>query len=472
MMKPIDPEYERLYSRWSGLWELREDLGWSLFLAFLPDEERSSVDEIVTRLLAQASALGLDRTRFRRLARTYVSATLSRQKPTETLMAWLTNEQAEERLKISRLPSSIEKAFDFVRATVGIDTTPFGTIWDGYCLLADELEQDEIEAIAREWRREWQDASRKPSTDPFADEIFWVSRDFEEFFDAISRYRAFERFNLGEFASVFDDVEKMAGGRLLEVATALGLFDPGERAMPFHIRAAAIDLWLVSRTRTLPERLSDLVGLCLRGLVRSQNADGSWPSEVSTPPPIEAERHRFDRVFYPDPFATALCANCLLRLSRSEEHHERAIKAVEWLLREQRANGSWLEDPPTAYQPEPPSGLWTTILAAEAIVRTNKSGTARAVNRSLEWIHEQQKGLGQWEGRGIPDFLLTVQILELNRGRNELAASLSGYFETARGLLLRSARLAQEDDSAALQLAIVAAHSSVEAFLYWLLCLP
>lgn len=489
-MKPIDPEYERLYSRWSRLRELREDLSSTLFLAYSPDKKRArvSVDEIVAGLLVEASALGLDRTRFQRLARNYLSAILSLRKPTGTLMAWLTSEQERSRGAISQLPSTVEKAFDFVRSAVGTD--PYlneGTVWEGYCLLADELKQDDVEAIARSWRREWQEASPNSSADqprdPFADEIFWDSRDFEELFNAISRYRVFERFDLEEFAQVFRDVEKMAGAHLLEAAAALGLFDPGESALPFHVRAVAIDLWLVSRTRTLPEHLSDLVALCLRGLVRSQNADGSWPSEVRIEQPLQPldadpsgkvwrPSRRFNLDFYPDRLATALCTVCLLRLSRSEEHHERARKAVEWLLREQQPDGSWREHTYVQGSPEPASDLWTTVLASEAIARSKNSGTKRAVDRSVEWILGQQGSFGHWEGRGIPDFLLTVQILEFNRGRDALAMPLSGYFETARGLLLRSATLAQEDDPTARQLAIVAAHSGVEAFLYGLLCQP
>jgi hypothetical protein len=63
-----------------------------------------------------------------------------------------------------------------------------------------------IADVVREWKEEVRSA-REHTT--LRSDIFWNSRDYEEQADAVSYYRFFEVFDIGEFPKSAEEIEEM-----------------------------------------------------------------------------------------------------------------------------------------------------------------------------------------------------------------------------------------------------------------------
>lgn len=449
-----------LHDTLRGLLALRRDveLAELVWMSAAGRSESPQASSDLKETVAQAVAVGLD-------AATFSTALLSDFNvadggETGSVVAGLIQGRIDEVCgELGGVPATIEKARDWVRA-VTRDHSHEDTDYEAYVALADELDPAVVDRIASDWRRAWQEHRNRGRDRLAASEVFWVSRDHEDLFDDVAHYRFFERFTLGEFDTLFVDLERRLGASLLDLAGSLDPFGTVPGPDP-HARNAAQAIWLVSRSRRLPVVLVDVVGLVLRGLSHAASPDGSWPSPIET--------GEGPGRYLPDTVATAAACITVFKLSTSDAQQTQAARGVDWLLQNQAADGHW---PP--YGPDPLQGdaVLGTALALEAILRSGRANVERAAARAAEWLIDAQHPAGGWRERSLPNPLLTVVVL----GALDLWQSdpqpLAEPLVLARDLLRRSERLALEDSAEARQLAVVAAHAGIETFLYAVLEQP
>jgi hypothetical protein len=457
--------YQDRYERFSALHQLSRDTDF-LAIHVMSGASGERFDAVIDALADEGANLGLDQARFKRLLRNHVSARGSGKKPTGKLYEYLNAEIAAARKAVGELLGGRGKAIAFLEAIVRDASRVGDTDYEAYTYLGAAVEESAIERVADHWRTEWEKSRPSREADPGGSEVFWISLDFQETPDLVAHLRFYEAFGLGEFELVFRDALNHIGEALLEHANALGPFDVRPRG-GFDIRAAAFELWLASRVAQVRYELQDTLLLALRALVRRQNSDGSWPSEVGVRTDATSGTSRLS--FGPDNYSTALACVVLLKLGSSEEHAQVASRGVLWLLKQQSADGSWSDN---VFGEGAHGDLLTTLLAMEATLRSGNTRTASATDRAAKWIYARQDDLGGWfEGR-FPSPLLTVLILEALDLRDATMVQLNAYLESAVQFLIRARRLIGDGLEASAPLAVVSAHHGVEAFLYGLLTLP
>lgn len=140
-------------------------------------------------------------------------------------------------------------------------------------------------------------------------------------------------------------------------------------------------------------------------------------------------------------------------------------------MQSQQDDGHW-----AAYGPAAPSirdePVLATALALEAILRSGRPNVGRLTKRAAQWLIAAQADAGGWRERSLPNPLLSVVVLEALVSYEAGPQEFSEPLLLARDLLRRSERLAIEDTDEARQLAVVAAHTGIEAFMYAILSQP
>lgn len=161
-----------------------------------------------------------------------------------------------------------------------------------------------------------------------------------ETMDGISRYRFREHFGFGEFESTFAEVESMLATSLLEGSCGIEAI-----ATPLvgdqRLTSVAYDLWLVSRSRNLPNRIRDLVDIALQRITGWQFPEGWWTDFRLTEPAGKDSRTGLETSRYlPSTYVTALCSLNLLKLAIPELLRQKGVLGAKWLLERQNADGS------------------------------------------------------------------------------------------------------------------------------------
>jgi hypothetical protein len=458
----VDSRCAELLDNLHALWQLRRDseLG-QLLLAnhVLRGEEELSASEIVARIVGEAEGAGLAEEAVG-TALTQFIVNPAKPDALSPLLEVLKARHEQIYEELGGIPPSIEKARERLRA-VSRDPGHGETGYEAHVFLAEEIEESAVERIATEWREDWLEHRKQPR-EPFLDsQTFWVSRDNEDLFDDLARYRFYERFELGEFTTLFSEVARGIGEGLLHTAATLdpfGLY----RGPELHSHAAARSIWLISRTQGLPLLLDDVMKLVLRGLCHGQSPDGSWPSALQSDRP-EARSH------LPDTIATAAACISIFKMSTSDSQRVQAARGINWLLEHQEPDGHWAERGVDELRGWP---LLSTALALEAIVRSGRSDVDRALARAGDWLIAAQDRAGAWLERSLPHPLLSVVVLEALTLWESRPPSPSEELALARALMNRSAQLSSEDSAESRQLAVVAAHAAIETFMYAVLQHP
>jgi Squalene-hopene cyclase C-terminal domain len=446
-----------------GLIRLRRDIEIAqlLVLSSVVGSQPDAQPRFPEILVSDAAAAGIDEATFRDGLAAHLRGTLSGSAGSAlTDLIDMRIDEVQARLKA--VPATMEKAHDWVRALTR-EETHGDTDYEAYVLLGDQVDPARVGAIAADWKKAWR-AHREKSRDAwFFTEAFWISRNHEDLFDDLAHYRFYERFALGEFDALFDDLERRLGASLLDLAGSLDPFGTAVRPDP-DARAAAQAIWLVSRARQLPVVLADVVGLVLRALSHATSPDGSWPSPVTS-------GEGTDTTYRPDTMGTAAAVIAVFKLSTSDAQQAAAARAVEWLVQSQEDDGHWAAyGPGTAVQHD--DSVLATALALEAILRSGRPNVERLTERAAKWLIAAQGDAGGWHERSLPNPLLSVVVLESLELWNAGPQGLSEPLLLARDLLRRSQRLATEDTAEARQLAVVAAHTGIEAFMYVILSHP
>jgi hypothetical protein len=361
--------------------------------------------------------------------------------------------QLEIKAALAAHPPSIEKAELFLQVMAESPLLECSEV-EAYAERSVDLTNAQRKALAEEWRGDWQQRRQKlgQQIEFTRGQAFWVSRDFQEHYDDTAYYRVYERYGLGEFDELFDDVAKGIGEALIE-RTAMG--DPFGR---YQLRADALAvaelLWLVSRSRRLRLVLHTSAAGALTALYHAQHSDGWWPAPVSG----EGGDHP------PSAAATAMAVTAGRRMSRDEHHAQQAERAVRWLIGAQDPDGSWAD-----FRSAPDA--LATAVSLEAIARSGLPDVDTVCERAARWLLDQEGEVGLWGGH-LPEILMTVTTLEAMRSVSQAGRAVPAGLAGGLALVDRAQLLAQERSVDARQLAVIAAYTGLESVVYALLAHP
>lgn len=444
------------------------------------DSKRKTDDrtrQMVSRVLDHAKEIGFDQRKFTMHFQAYVDASKLRKRPPNDLAVFLTSHIKRLRREIGTIPNSIDKTYDALRGIISVND-PFGSdqVFDAMVLLGDEIASDDIAPIVQSWKeaakshRERQENYSSPS---MRSEIFWISRDFQDTINAVSRYRFHEHFGIGEFPSTFTEVESMFATAFLEHSSML---EP-ESTKANTLRGeghgeAAFDLWLVSRSRNLPNKIRDVIEIMLRRISKYQFPEGYWGGWLQ----LSERKRRLSNHppnYLPDIYVTALWSLNLLKLSVSEQLRYKGVLGARWLLEKQNSDGSWsyLKQKSlkkVVFKPD----LFVTLLCLEVIVRSKIENVTHTIDLGVKWIMSQQDKMGMWDDDGFPAPFMTVLVLEFLKRNKVYSLKLDSYLSMSRDFINRSVQFSLEESSNSRRLAIIAAHHGIEAFLYSALSQP
>ncbi|MFZ5817127.1 MAG: prenyltransferase/squalene oxidase repeat-containing protein [Bacillota bacterium] len=366
---------------------------------------------------------------------------------------------------LAALPAGPAKAREALQAYVEWDVRQSDQVYDAMVLLEGSLPPMTVEKEVADWKQQLRahEADLRRDTHGSA-AIFWRSRDNNEIIDAISRYRFMEHFQIGEFPTVMREIEYTVGSALLNGLSgfeALSVAINGDR----HLLPSTTALFLASRSAGLCARIRHFIEIALVRLAHQQFLNGDYTDYVHT------IKEGGRTVGASSTYLTAMAAVCLLRLARQQWQRECGVKAVKWLVRQQRGEGYWvaIED-----GQERPPDLMTTVLALEAIKLSGDKGLSHSQTLGERWLTSAQRPTGEWGGTDNwpPYPFETVLVLEYLSRKAILPDAVNNYLKVARGFLGRASELALEDDLNAWRLSLVIGYQALEAFLYGILTQP
>jgi hypothetical protein len=430
-------------------------------------------ETVVRDIRNRAKKLSFDHKTFDKFLQMTIDGLIAGQRP-KAAINFVSSHRKILESRIHAIPNTLNKAYDALRALIEVEEAFKGDqVYDAMVLLSEEVSAELIASEVQNWKEEAKRHRDEHRHDPFyQSDIFWVSRDFMETIDGVSRYRFREHFGFSEFQSTFEEVESMLATSLLEGSSGMEAV-----SIPFfgdqRLTSVAYNLWLVSRSRNLPNRISDFVNVALRRIAGWQSPDGWWTDfhltetvgkDVRTG--LETFRH------LPSTYISALCTLNLLKLSTSEPLRENGIRGAQWLLERQNPDGSWSQERVSEKRITSTPDVFLSLLSLEALIRSGIGNIKHSIELGIDWLVKQQNKLGMWNDDGFPFPFMTVLALELMKLKASFPNQLTQYQSISRGFLKRSVQFALEESSNSHRLAIITAFQGIEAFLYSVLSYP
>ncbi len=424
----------------------------------------------IENLLNIAERLDLNQSHFNELLIKQINTLKKGEKPSKSLENYVNYYLTKVKSKIHNIPNDLDKAYNallgLVEAEISINKYPdTDQIYDAMVLLDDKISSNIIEKVLCDWKEEFKSYKEKTKDSLFfGNDIFWTSRDFQGTLDCVSRYKFCEHFKIGEFESTLGEIENVLACSLLkgvsEIEALIACFQ-GDT----NLTSIAFDLWLVSLSRNLPNRIRDAVNLALRRIANNQFIEGCWTDFIRREKPEKDSKNGIMKSkLFPSIYTTALCSLNLLKLSISDPMRNKGVLGAKWLLGKQNSDGSWSDE----FKSEPE--IFTTLLSLEALIRSDIKYIKRSVHLGIKWILNQQNKLGFWEESGLPFPFLTVLVLEFMKFKDFYPKkSLDLYLSMSKGFLNRSVQFSLEENSNSHRLAIISAFQGIEAFLYSIL---
>jgi hypothetical protein len=216
--------------------------------------------------------------------------------------------------------------------------------------------------------------------------------------------------------------------------------------------------------------MREIINIILRRISIEQDPNGFWPSlTIKKPAGRDPETliEKYDPV--PDTHLTALCSLLLLKLSNSDNLRQKGKSGAKWLLEKQESEGYWVIESMGRKNHLPKPDIFTTVIALNALARSQIENINHSMSQGIEWLKEQQNELGLWDDNGFPFPFLTVITLEFFQTKEYYKQELTNFQFLSKGFLKRSIQFSLEEDSNSQQLAIISAFHGIEAFLYSIL---
>jgi hypothetical protein len=423
------------------------------------------LDRFMQSLIDKVDTCGIDQKSFDRILKITKEELLKDNRP-RMLFEYLRSHMKYIYQKICKIPNSRDKAYDCMRGFVEFDGLKDDQVYDALVLLSDEVGRDLIQSEVKKWKKEAKEHLEDVHLNKVApSDIFWVSLDFHEDIDGISRYRFREYFNIGEFEDTFAEVETMLELNIAPAAS--GMASMKDIYGSSDLQGLTYSLWLVSRSTRLTNKLRDSINLALTNIRILQSPDGWW-SDINIL--FQSNETMSNKPIYlPSIHITALCSLVLLKLSIQDTQFQTGRLGAKWLLSKQNADGSWsrqnISNKKIVYEPD----VFTTLLTLEVLIRSRLPDINYSINMGVDWLMKQQERFGIWEDKVFPFPFLTIITLEILKFKDQYPAVLDHYQSVCKGFLLRSNQLSLEDNSDSRRLAMIAAYHGLEAFLYSIL---
>lgn len=332
--------------------------------------------------------------------------------------------------QISLIPNDLMKAKIALIALIDsedFDDYEHPQIYDALVLMKKEISKSKVSRIARKWSGLYQEDQKRQQQygGDVKTNLFWSGRTGQELMDAMSRYRFMKTFNVKGFESVSKEIEEVFEQNLTNLASNAGQY------LGQYLSWELGDLlWLITRSETMTSGIREAISVALKFLSKSKIPKemtitfqySSFGSETMSiwegNNPIRVD-------------VMALSAIALLTLSNDPDLIRLGREASEWIGEFQNSNGSWSRygksesDQNLSEKSQP--DIDTTILAIEAILRSNSSNASYHAELGMKWLLSHQNKFGLWQqsteliSRDVSRFKLvapsdldlTVRILEL-----------------------------------------------------------
>jgi hypothetical protein len=434
-------------------------------------EVYARLEPIAKSLIDTIKRMSIDQIKFEKLLNARIDALATKKTPKKSLENFIESYQRQIEEQIHKIPNTEKKAQDYLLALIGVEAyKDIDQIYDAMVLLHDEITTADISKVVRYWKEEEnrtkEDRVRLSENSFFANDLFWISRDFMETLDGISRYRFREYFEIGEFNGAFESVESMFGSSILD-----GFIGQESYLIGFwgdhKLTSSAYDLWLVSRSRNLPNKIKDFVNIALYRIAGWQNPEGYWPDFQL----VEKVGKNKTKIL-PSTYTTALCALDLLKLSTAEPLKQKGILGAKWLLKQQNPDGSWSREEIQNNKITSNPDLFVSLLSLEVLARSGIRNVKHTIELGLEWLINKQNNMAMWDYDGFPFPFMTILVLEFLKSKGYFSKKLDQYMSMSKGFLKKSLELSLQENQNSHRLAIIAAFHGIEAFLYSILCHP
>lgn len=429
--------------------------------------EQSRIDSIIDSLNEKSKRINWDVKEFIDSCNEYVKAIINGEQPPELKYIRAYFEKIKKDIEL--IPNNLDKAENYLLGLIELEDFHDDQVYEAMVLLDGKISEHDVEKVVKKWKSESKKYNTKDNNlKAFPkSNIFWISRDFKEVIDSISRYKFKDHFDIADFDYVFAEVENLVASALLEGSGGIEASFQ-DIIGDHHLQSIAYNLWLTSRCFTITNKLRDFVNVALHRLEAWQYADGSWSNyqkfrdvgkDSKTGIPM--------RIPLPSIITTALSSLNLLKLSISETSIKSGLLGASWLLKQQNSNGSWSINLNNGENPD----VFLTLIALETLVRSNIKGITKSINLGLKWVLDQQDVLGTWE-RSVLTTISVIELMELINSKTKASIHGSDYLLMSKAFLNRSSQLSLEKNLNSHRLAIITAFQGLEAFTYGILSQP
>lgn len=412
-------------------------------------------DYVIEQISEMVKTIDCDQAKFKELLDLNINKLESEEKSSRKVERFILHYQIDLMKKIKQIPNSIDKAKECILALIENKTFDnLNQIYDAMILFNNEFNPSLIKDVIDQWKKEEKYHIKQMTKDPLKTDIFWISSDFHEIEDMVSRYRFREYFRIGEFETSFKEVESNI---IEDLTQSLGSKE---------LRPLAYDLWLIGRSFNLINRIRPFINLVLNNFIEEQKGEGGWIDYQF----ISIYREKSDIHF--SNFLTALCSLSLLKISTADDLKKKGIEGAKWLLRSQNPDGYWTNEIIKEEKLIEKPDILVTLLSLEVLLRSGIEGIDYSIEKGIDWLMQQQQKFGDWDDNGIPFPLMTILILEFLTTKEFLSKKLPPYLTMSKGFLIKSIELTLEDNPNSFRLSIIAAYHGLEVFLYEILSQP
>lgn len=414
----------------------------------LTDDALNELEKLGVDRAAIATAVAADVKELIRLGRAVTAAMPTTR---DLLDRTLVDVEAE----ITAMPSGLQKAEAWLRAWVRAQT--WGSEVATYEVMA-ALKGEVADADIRDVLRQWKSAAAEPRL--LGTSFFWSSRLERGVTDMLAHYRFARAFGIGDFEPVWREVEGDARSMLDDSYAGTGHLG----WLDINLLQLAFNLWLVARDPSLTRRLSGAVEAACDRLANSQRADGSWPDRTE---PVGNAADSTSPAAYLR--LTALAGDALARTGSTSPHRRASQLAVDFLLRTQGSDGSWVAEA----RPSTADGDTLTTVAALSCIQRARPAQVHSLELGMEWLRRKQSPLGNWAGNPLlTDTQVTLAVVDLEQRVAQPPIELNHYLRFAPMLLRSCGPIVDRDDEVSTSLAVIGAYQALESFLYGLLTGP
>ena len=373
----------------------------------------------------------------------------------KTIWGLINSESKKTYAAIEALPQGIAKAEAYLKGII-----PESDYQDGLLLGPSDNDKSYVLNLHKIWKRDLRDhlTDKRGRAQWHGDYIFWLSDDYSEVIDKVCYYRLYETFPISGFHRTFNQVENQLARLLLGEVEGKNKIEKPISGKP-SIVSLLWNLWLISRSRLLCNRLHDVIQITIVDILNFQHSKGYW------------YYYGRDRMQRPSVQLTAFASSIILKLGASPEMRNQAIKAARWLAKQQDENGFWEMTTEGKDSELHIPSVFLTMIASEALERAGYSSKGKIISKAKEFIIENQNFQGTWSEKSFvaqpyrETFFIAEYLLESGRYPRDIDV----FQGLARDYIFRSKGLVHNQDSQSCRTAIMLCFEGVEMFFYSIL---